>query len=91
MGITWVTPLQLQDLALPIVEFHEVPVSPFLQPVGVPLDGSTTLWHIRRSKQSFLSLTLLGPEDRHLQCAICNHSAIPAVVVYSLGDLRWVS
>lgn len=26
--------------------FDEVPVSSFLQPVEIPLDGSTALWHI---------------------------------------------
>jgi len=32
-------------------EVHEVPFSPFLQPVEVPLDGSTTLWCIGHSTQ----------------------------------------
>ena len=40
-----------QDFALPLVELHEVPASPFLQPVEVPLDGSTTLWPISQSSQ----------------------------------------
>ena len=40
-----------QDFALPLVECHEVPVSPFLQPVKVPLDGSVTLWCISHSSQ----------------------------------------
>ena len=34
-------PPQGQDFVL--LEFHGVPVSPFLQPIEVPLDGSTTL------------------------------------------------
>jgi len=38
-----VVPPHMQDFALPSVELHEVPVSPFLQPVQVSLDGSTTL------------------------------------------------
>ncbi|KAK4806786.1 hypothetical protein QYF61_005582 [Mycteria americana] len=44
-----VVPLQGQDFALPLVELHEVPVSPFLQLVEVPLDDSMTLWHISYS------------------------------------------
>ncbi|KAK4831783.1 hypothetical protein QYF61_019096, partial [Mycteria americana] len=46
-----VVPPQVQDFALPLVELHEVPASPFLQPVQVPLDGSTTLWCISHSSQ----------------------------------------
>ncbi|KAK4825192.1 hypothetical protein QYF61_025120, partial [Mycteria americana] len=40
---------QVQNFALPLVELHEVSVSPFLQPVDVPLDGSMTLQHISHS------------------------------------------
>ena len=39
---------QVQDFRL-LVELHEVPVSPFLQSVVVPLDGSMTLWRISHS------------------------------------------
>ena len=39
------------DFALPLVELHEPPVSPFFQPVKVPLDGSTTFWSINHSSQ----------------------------------------
>jgi len=45
-SINWccgVVPPQVEDFALLVVELHEVPVSPFLQPVQAPLDGSTTL------------------------------------------------
>lgn len=38
-----IVPSQVQDFVLPLVELHEVSVSPFLQPVEVPLYGSTTL------------------------------------------------
>lgn len=41
----------VQDFALPLIDCHEVPVSPFLQPVKVPLDGSKTLWCIGCSSQ----------------------------------------
>lgn len=44
-------PHRVQDLALLIVELHEVPAVPFLQPTEVPLDGYTTLWHINHSFQ----------------------------------------
>lgn len=41
----------MQDFVILPVEAHEVSVSPCLQPVEVPLDGSTTLWHINPSSQ----------------------------------------
>ena len=44
-------PPQVQDCALLFVELDEVPVSPFLQPVVVPLDGSTTVGCISHSSQ----------------------------------------
>lgn len=37
-------PPQVQDFTFPLVELNEIPVSPILQPVVVPLDGSMTLW-----------------------------------------------
>jgi len=46
-----VIPPQVQVFALPLVELHEAPDSPFLWPVKVPLNGSTTLWHISQSSQ----------------------------------------
>lgn len=42
---------QVQDFALLLVDRHEVPVSSFLQPVGVPLDGSKIFWCIGHSSQ----------------------------------------
>jgi len=36
--------LQVQDFAFPLLELHEVPASPFLQPTEVHLNGSTILW-----------------------------------------------
>lgn len=42
---------QLQGFALFLDELHKVPVSPFLQPVEVPLEGSMTLWCIIHSLQ----------------------------------------
>ena len=41
----------MQIFAVPLAELYEVPVSPFLQPVVVPLDGSTTLWSISHSSR----------------------------------------
>jgi len=40
---------RVQVSAPPFVELHDVPVSPFLQPVQVSLDSSTTLWRISHS------------------------------------------
>lgn len=37
---------QLQDFEIPFFELREISVSPFLQSVEVPLDGSKTLWRI---------------------------------------------
>ncbi|KAK4828308.1 hypothetical protein QYF61_025320 [Mycteria americana] len=45
-----VVPSQVKDFAL-LVELHEVSISLLLQPVEVPLDGSTTLWHTSCSSQ----------------------------------------
>ncbi|KAF1440525.1 Zinc finger RNA-binding protein, partial [Pygoscelis papua] len=53
-----VVPRWLQNFALPLVELHEIPIGPFLQPVEVPLDGSTTLWHISHSSQFVSSANL---------------------------------
>ena len=44
-------PPQGQDFACPLVELQEVPVSPFLQPVEVPLGGSATSWCLSHSSQ----------------------------------------
>jgi len=44
-----VVPPQVQDFAHPIVELYEVSVSPLLQLVKVPLNGSITLWCINHS------------------------------------------
>jgi len=41
----------LQDFALSLVEFHKVPIGPFLQPVKVALEGRMTLWHVSHSSQ----------------------------------------
>lgn len=39
-------PLQVQNFAFPFVTFHEVPVSPYFQPVKVPVNGGITIWCI---------------------------------------------
>ncbi|KAK4824703.1 hypothetical protein QYF61_017929 [Mycteria americana] len=57
--VHWVIPSQLQDFPFPFVELPEVPVSPFLQPVKVPLNGSTTIWHISHSFQSCIICKLV--------------------------------
>jgi len=44
-----VVPPQVQNVALLHVDLHEVPVSPFPQPVEVSLGGSTTPWFISHS------------------------------------------
>lgn len=34
----------VQDFAFPFAEICEIPVDPFLLPVGVPLSGPTAIW-----------------------------------------------
>lgn len=48
---------QVQHFAFTLVELHEVPANPFLQPVKVTLDGSMTLWCINHSFQFSCSYT----------------------------------
>lgn len=46
----------VQNFAFPFAEFHEVPVSPFLQPIEAPLDANATLWWISKVPQYFYFL-----------------------------------
>ena len=41
----------MEDLAFPFLEFHKDSVDPFLQPLEVPLNGSTPIWCITYSSQ----------------------------------------
>lgn len=50
--------LQLQGSAFPLVELHEFPVGPFLQPVEVPLDGSASIWYVKYSFQLCIACKL---------------------------------
>lgn len=63
-------PHQVQDMAFLIIELHEVPVVPFLQPTEVPLDGYRTLWHTSHSFQFGVD----GKLDKGTLCPI-----IPAI------------
>lgn len=50
---------QVQDLAFPLVEFHEVLVRPFLQPVKIPQPATyTEHWGLEESQQNTLASTL---------------------------------
>lgn len=46
-----VVPPQMHDFSLPLVEPNEIPCCPILQPVLVPLNGSTTIWCMSYSFQ----------------------------------------
>ena len=46
-----VVPPQVQDPAFALVELHQVPLCPTLQPVQVSLNGSTAFWTISQSPQ----------------------------------------
>lgn len=48
-------PSLVQDFASVLVKFHEVPITPLLQHVQVPLDGSHALKHVNQFSQ-FVSL-----------------------------------
>jgi len=41
--------IHLQNFSVLLIELHEVPISPHLQPVQIPLDGSTPhfLYHLQ--------------------------------------------
>ncbi|KAK4832374.1 hypothetical protein QYF61_022229 [Mycteria americana] len=69
-----VPPQEEQDFALLLVELHEIPVSPFLQPVKVPLDGSTTFWPISHSSQ-FCVISKLVKDELCLIIQIINEDA----------------
>ncbi|KAK4829736.1 hypothetical protein QYF61_006445 [Mycteria americana] len=49
--ILGVAPTQVQDLALDLVEPHEVHMGPLLKFVQVPLDGILSLRHVNRTTQ----------------------------------------
>lgn len=44
-------PPSVQDFTFSLAELHEVSISPFLQPVQVPPDGSKTVWCISHSSK----------------------------------------
>jgi len=43
VSVLEIAPTQVQDLALDLVEIHEIGIDPLLKPVQVPLDGITCL------------------------------------------------
>lgn len=51
--------LQVDDSALPFVELHEVPISLFLQPAEILLDGSASLWRISQSSPFCIIIRLV--------------------------------
>jgi len=68
----------VQDLAVLFVELHEVSVSPFLQPVEVPLDGITPLCCISHSSQCCITSKLA-------EGALCSIIQIICQEVSSIG------
>ncbi|KAK4826200.1 hypothetical protein QYF61_006144 [Mycteria americana] len=55
-----------QDFALLLAELCEIPLSPFLKAVKVPLNGSTTLWCISR----FLQVCIICKLNKDALCPI---------------------
>lgn len=55
-----IIPSQVQNLALLVVELREVPLSQLLQPVQVPLDGSTSIWCMSHSSQFCVAFKTAG-------------------------------
>jgi len=49
--IAGVAPPQMQDIALHLVEPHEVYKGPFLKLIQVPLDGIPSFWHVNCTTQ----------------------------------------
>lgn len=62
-----VSPQMQEEYAVCLVELHEVLVSPFLLPVEVPLDSSTTLLSISHSSQ-FCVISKLAEGRFHPPC-----------------------
>lgn len=54
----WVIPMQVQEFIFLFAVLHEIPFSPFFQPVEIPLNISTTLWFINCFSEFFLSSKL---------------------------------
>lgn len=78
----------MQDLALSIVELHRVPLSPFVQLVEVPLDGSATLWFVSHSSKFFVTSRLAEgthsvPSSRPLLKTLNRVSYCIPVIFYS--------
>ena len=52
-------------MAFHFVELHKIPIGPFLQPLEVPLNGSTTIWYVNHPSQFHIVCELaeasLGP------------------------------
>lgn len=44
-------PSWVHNVTFPFIEFHEIPVGQFLQPIKVPLNGTITIWCIHHSSQ----------------------------------------
>lgn len=83
-----IVPYKVQDLALFIVELHRVPVSPFVQLVEVPLDGSATLWFVNHSSKFFVTSRLAEgthsvPSSRPLLKTLNKVSYCIPVILYS--------
>lgn len=49
-----IVPPQEKDLAFPFTELHEILLSLLVQPVQVPLNGSTTIWFANDSSQLYI-------------------------------------
>jgi len=49
--ISGITPTQMQDLALGLVEPHEIHTGPLLKLVQIPLDGMLSLWCVSCTTQ----------------------------------------
>lgn len=80
---------QVQNFALLLVELHKVIVSPALQPIKVPLDGSMALWWVRCSpyvcvicgftEGTFYPIIQIGNGNALSQRCCC----LPNVYIYS--------
>jgi len=62
-----VVPPQMQDPAFALVESHEVPLRPTLQPVHVSLNGSTAFWCMSHSSHFCAISKIASPYHPKIQ------------------------
>ena len=65
-----IAPPHVQDLALGLVELHEVPMGPHIKPVKVLLDGMSSPQHVDRNTQLGVICKLAEGALSHTVCVV---------------------